>query len=183
VYGCELALYRLPKYLPVRSFSLEYIMQMVNSYDIHLVATKKNQQLIIKTQIGRFICNNRSTREEEDNILKHMRFTQSSNWSYDPFVVISELRAKQRITPYAHILKPEVEKYMNYTERQENTLLETKEQPPPVTTSHTNTPQKKTNKRERKDVSPSITKVSFEEFQVYRKRAKNIHASDFLKEG
>jgi len=89
VYGCDLPPYRLPKYLPVRIFSLEYIRQMVNSDDIHFVAVKKKQQLRIKTQIGCFICNNRSRGEEVDNILKHMRFTQSSNWSYDPFGVIS----------------------------------------------------------------------------------------------
>jgi hypothetical protein len=183
VYGCELPPYRFPKYLPVRIFSLEYIRQMVNSDDIHFVAAKKKQQLRIKTQIGPFICNNRSTGEEADNLLKQMRFTQSSTWAYDPFGVISELRVKQRSTPYAHTQKPEVEKYMNQTEWQENTLLETEEQPAPVIASHTNTPQKKAEKRSRKEVSPSVTEVSAEDFQVYRKRAKTSHAPDLLKEG
>jgi hypothetical protein len=167
----------------VRIFSLEYIRQMVNSDDIHFVAVKKKQQLRIKTQIGPFICNNRAAGEEADNLLKQMSFTQSFTWTYDPFGVISELRVKQRSTPYAHIQKPEVEKYMNQTEWQENTLLETEEQPPPVTASHTNTPQMKTEKRERKEVSPSVTEVSAEDFQVYRKRAKTSHAPDLLKEG
>jgi hypothetical protein len=36
---------------------------------------------------------------------------------------------------------------MNQTKWQENTLLETEEQPTPVTASHTNTPQMKTYKR------------------------------------
>jgi hypothetical protein len=58
VYGCELPPYKLPKFLPVRIFSLEYIRQMINSDDIHFVAFKKKQQLRIKGQIGSFICNN-----------------------------------------------------------------------------------------------------------------------------
>ena len=42
VYGCELAPYNMPKYLPVRIFSLEYIRQIINSDDIHFVSLKKN---------------------------------------------------------------------------------------------------------------------------------------------
>jgi hypothetical protein len=112
-----------------------------------------------------------------------MRFTQSSTWSYDPFGVISELKVKQRSTPYSHTQKPEVEKYMNQIEWKEDTLLETEEELALVTASHTNTPQKKKDKRERKEVSPLVTEVSAEDFQVHRKRAKNIHAPHMLKEG
>jgi hypothetical protein len=43
VYGCELSPYKLTKYLPVRIFALEYIHQMINSYDIHFVSLKKKQ--------------------------------------------------------------------------------------------------------------------------------------------
>jgi hypothetical protein len=57
VYGCELAQYKFPKYLPVRIFSLEYIRQMINSDDIHFVSLKKKQQLRIKGKIGSFIHN------------------------------------------------------------------------------------------------------------------------------
>jgi len=41
VYGCKLALYKLPKYLPIRIFSLEYIRQMINSDYIHFVSLNK----------------------------------------------------------------------------------------------------------------------------------------------
>jgi hypothetical protein len=74
VYGCELAPYKLPKYLPIRIFSLEYIRQMINSDDIHFVAFKKKQQLRIKGQIGYFICNNRAAGEEANKLLKEMKF-------------------------------------------------------------------------------------------------------------
>jgi hypothetical protein len=79
---------------------------MVNSDEIHFVATKKKHQLKIKIQIGPFICNNRSAGEEADNLLKYVRFTQSYTWSYDSFGVISELRVKQRSTTYAHTKNP-----------------------------------------------------------------------------
>jgi hypothetical protein len=51
IYGCELAPYKLPKYLPVRIFTLEYISQMMNSDNIHFASLKKKQQLRIKGQI------------------------------------------------------------------------------------------------------------------------------------
>jgi hypothetical protein len=41
VYGCDLAPYKLPKYFPVRIFSLEYIRQIMNSDDIHFISLKK----------------------------------------------------------------------------------------------------------------------------------------------
>jgi hypothetical protein len=42
VFGCELAPYKLPKYVSVRIFALEYIRQIMNSDDIHFVSLKKN---------------------------------------------------------------------------------------------------------------------------------------------
>jgi hypothetical protein len=43
VYGCELAPYKLTKYLPMRIFSLDYIRKMINSDGIHFVSLKKKQ--------------------------------------------------------------------------------------------------------------------------------------------
>ena len=43
VYGCELASYKLPRYIPVRVFALEYIRQIMNSDDVHFVSLKKKQ--------------------------------------------------------------------------------------------------------------------------------------------
>ena len=57
IFGCELAPYKLPRYVPVRVFALEYIRHIMNSDDIHFVSLKKKQQLRIKGQIGPFICN------------------------------------------------------------------------------------------------------------------------------
>jgi hypothetical protein len=41
VYGCEMPPYKLPRYLPVRIFALEYIRQIINSEDIHCVSFNK----------------------------------------------------------------------------------------------------------------------------------------------
>jgi hypothetical protein len=48
VYGCELAPYKLPRYMSVIIFALEYIRQIMNSDDVHFVSLKNKQQLWIK---------------------------------------------------------------------------------------------------------------------------------------
>jgi len=57
IYGCELAPYKLPKYLPMSLFALEYYRQIINSNEVHFVKSKKKAQLRIKDQLGPFICN------------------------------------------------------------------------------------------------------------------------------
>jgi hypothetical protein len=103
VYGCELAPYKLPKYVPVRIFSLEYIRQMINSDDIHFVSLKKKQQMRIKGKIGPFICNSRAVGEEANKLLKEMKFNTSFTWHYDPSGIIAEMRIqKQKFTLCSH---------------------------------------------------------------------------------
>jgi hypothetical protein len=123
VYGCELAPYKLPRYLPVRIFSLEYIRQMINSDDIHFVSLKKKQKFKLKGQIGCFICNSRDT-GEADRLLREMNFEVSFLWNYDPCGIISEMRVKNKNVPYVHTPKPELEKFANQTEWEPNTLVE-----------------------------------------------------------
>jgi hypothetical protein len=113
---------------------------MINSNEIHFVATKKKSQFRIKTQIGPFICNNREAGEEADLLLKQMNFPIRFTWSYDPFGIIYEMRTKQKTTPYMRTQRPEIEKYMNKAEWAENTLQEEEEQTLSTTTSQTITP-------------------------------------------
>ena len=70
IYGCELAPYKLPKFLPTRIYSLQYIRQMLNVDEVHFVSPKKKSQVRIKTQIGPFICNIRTTGEEANKLPK-----------------------------------------------------------------------------------------------------------------
>jgi len=60
--------------------------------------------------------------------------------------------------------------------------LETEDKPSLANISHTNTPQVKVEKRARKEISPSVAKVSAEDFQVYEKRTKTSHMLGRLRE-
>jgi hypothetical protein len=135
-----LAPYKLPKYLPVRFVSLEYIRQMINSYDIHFVSLKKKKQLRIKGQIRSFICNNRGIREEADRLLKEMKLFMSFTWYYDPCRIISKMRIKNKNISYVHESRLEVQKFANQTGWEPTTLVEIEQQDPPVTISKTTTP-------------------------------------------
>jgi hypothetical protein len=98
---------------------------MVNSYDIHFVSLKKKNQMRIKGQVGPFIRNSRVVGEEVDKLLKEIKFKTSFIWCYDPSGIIAEMRSKNKSSPYAHTLKPEIEKYVNQTEWEANTLVDT----------------------------------------------------------
>lgn len=114
VYGYELAPCKLPKFLPMRIFALQYIRQMISADEIHFVAANKKSQFKIKSQIGPFICNTRVAGEEADRRLREMNFTHSLTWSYDPWGIISKKRVENS-TAYIHTQRPEIEQYMNQT--------------------------------------------------------------------
>jgi hypothetical protein len=140
VYGCELSPYKLPKYFSVRIFTLEYIRQIINSDDTHFVSLKKKQQIKIKGKIGSFICNSRAVGEEGDKILREMKCETSFLWHYDPCGIISEMRVKNTNISYVHTPKPEIEKFVNQTKWEVNTLEEVEQQYPSVIISQTTTP-------------------------------------------
>ena len=151
---------------------------MINSDDIHFVAFKKKRQLKIRGQIGYFICNNGAAGEEANKLLKEMNFSLSFPWHYDPYGIIAKTRLKNIISPYAHVPKPEIEKFMNQTEWEENIMIDIEQQFSPANISQTITPQVPVEKRPRKEVSPSVTEVSAEDFHIYRKRPKTSHTPD-----
>jgi hypothetical protein len=107
-----------------------------------------------------------------------MKFDISFPWHYDPCGVIAEMRFRNKSCPYAHVPKPEIEKFMNQSKWEVNTLEEAEQQSPPAIISQTTTPQVPKEKRPRKDISPSITEVSAKDFQVYKKRPKTSHTTD-----
>jgi hypothetical protein len=172
VFGCDLAPYKLPKYVLVRIFSLEYIRQIMNSDDIHFVSLKKKQQLRIKGQIGSFICNSHGAGEESDRMLREMKFFLSFPWHYDPCGIISEMRVKNKNILYVHESKPKIEKFANQIVWVPDTLIEVEQQVPPTTVPPTTMPQVPKEKRPRQESSPPVTKVSSEEFQLHTKRPK-----------
>ena len=80
VYACQLTPYKLPKYLPMRIFSLEYIRKIINSDDVNFLSARKKTQFKIKNQLGPFICNNREAGEEAEKCLQEMKFSSSFMW-------------------------------------------------------------------------------------------------------
>jgi hypothetical protein len=115
---------------------------------------------------------------KQTRLLKEMKFFVSFAWHYDPRRIISEMRVKNKNIPYVYTSRPEIEKFVNQTEWEPNTLVETEQQDLSVIVSQTTTPQAPKEKRPRQDVSPSVTEVSFEEFQLHTKRPKTSPAPD-----
>lgn len=69
IYCCELAPYKISRYLPMRLFTLEYYKKIINSDDVQFVKAKKKAQLQIKDQLGPFVCNNRKAGRVAEQIL------------------------------------------------------------------------------------------------------------------
>lgn len=122
VYGCKLPPYKLPKYLAIINFALEYIRQRLNADEIHFVAAKKKSQFKLKSQVGTFFYNTRVAGEEADRLLKKMKFGLSFTQSYDPMGVISRLRVENEFTAYHHTTRHEIKQYKNQSKWKENTL-------------------------------------------------------------
>jgi len=112
IYGCELGPYKLPRYLPMRLFSLENYRQMINSDEVHFVKAKKKAQLRIKDQLGPFVYS-REARREVEEILQRLKLKQYFIWRYDPFDFLYSRRKKKKLSPYIHHMIPKIEKYAN----------------------------------------------------------------------
>jgi len=67
------------------------------------------------------------TGKEADLLLKQLNFKLSFTWSYDPFGMISKPIVEQKVTPCMHTPCPEIEKYVNRDQWEENTLQEVEE--------------------------------------------------------
>ena len=85
------------------------------------------------------------------------------------------MRVKNKNEQYAHTLKMEIEKYVNQTQWEENTLEDTENQSSLILTSQTATRPVPKEKRPRKDTSLLVTEVSSKDFHLYSKTPKTIH--------
>lgn len=86
-----------------------------------------------------------------------MKFSLSFTWSYDPYGIILKLIVENKITPYIHTSRPEIEKYANQLEWTENTLQEAEEQLFSTSSLYTPTSQEKSSKRQREEWLSSTT--------------------------
>ena len=119
-----LAPYKLPRYLPMRLFALEYYRQIINAYEINFVNAKKKANFEIKYQLGPFICNSREVGQEADLILHRMKFQRNFVWRYDPLEFIKKKIQKVKLGPFIHHPIPKIEAYENQTEWVEGTLVD-----------------------------------------------------------
>jgi hypothetical protein len=107
-------------------------------------------------------------------MLRAMKLFMSFPWHYDMCGIISEMRLKNKNIPYVHESRPEVEKFVNQTAWEPNTLIEVEQQDPPATVSQTTMPQVPNEKRPRKDLSLPVIEVSSKEFQLHTKRPNTV---------
>lgn len=119
-----LAPYKLPKYLPMRLFALEYYRQITSADEKNFVNAKKKANFKIKDQLGPFICNSREGGQQVDAILQSMKFQKSFVWRYDPLEFIPKKRKKVKLAPFIHHPIPEIEAYANQSEWVEGTLID-----------------------------------------------------------
>jgi len=126
MYGCELCPFKLPMYVPMRLFALEYFSQIINPDLVHFCGAKKNAQLRIKNQLGPFVINNKDAWREAEIILEdHLRIRKSFTWvPYDPNSFICDKRTKNKLSSYIHHRIPEIEQFANLNEWVEMTLIE-----------------------------------------------------------
>ena len=126
VYGCELCPYKLPKYVPMRLFALEYYRQLIQSDLTDFHSSKKKAHLKFKHQLGPFIMNKKEGWEDADLILEDKyKLSYSFRWvPYDPQGFITARRTKYRLLGYRHCQYPHIERYANQQEWQQGTLVE-----------------------------------------------------------
>jgi hypothetical protein len=106
--------------------------------------------------------------------LKGMNFSTSFIWRYDLHGIISDMRVKNKNTPYTHEPKPDIEKFANQAVWLPDTLLDLEQQAPSTSALPATTPQVLKEKRPRQESSPPVTEVSSEEFHIHSKKPKTV---------
>ena len=124
IFGTNLLPYKLPRFLIIRFFSLEYLRQVLNVDAIHFMASRKNTQFKLKNKIGPFIVNNRDAEKEIEKILSELKFQVIFPCNYDPQGILNSIRVKNKLPPFIHEPKPDIENFSNQTKWEENTLVD-----------------------------------------------------------
>jgi len=126
IYGCELCPYKLPGYVPMRLFALEYFRKLINVDLTHFHSAKKKAQLRIKTQLGPYIIHENESWQDAEKILEQYLKLKKSFWwvPYDPNSFISDRMVRNKLGAYMHHRIPEIEKFSNQDEWVEGTLIE-----------------------------------------------------------
>ena len=126
IYGCELCPYRLPKYVPMRLFALEYYRQLIKSDLTHFHSAKKKANLKFRDHLGPFVMNKKDGWQEADQILGQQLKLKRSFWwvPYDPEGFISARRVKYRLLAYKHCPIPQIQHFSNQDEWVPGSIVE-----------------------------------------------------------
>jgi len=125
IYGCELRPYKLPRFVPMRLFALEYFRQFGNADQVHFAGKGKRAQLKVRNQLGHFILNRREGWKEADRMLEGLGLKQSFLWKpYDPNNFISLRRQKCKLSSYEHESMFHILRHANQPKWRRNTLEE-----------------------------------------------------------
>ena len=82
LYGAEIEPYRLPIFVPVRLFALEFIRQSLNVDKIHFVPMNKGHLFKFPMSVGPFIVNMRQAANEANKMLQNMHFLLGEKWGH-----------------------------------------------------------------------------------------------------
>ena len=126
IYGCELCPYKLPNYVPMRLFALEYFRQFISLDLTHFYEAKKKAQLKLRNQLGPLIINKKEGWKDAKKILSEQLKLKRSFWwvPYDPKGFIHDRKTKYRLSGYEHCRIPDIQQYANQDEWVEGTLVE-----------------------------------------------------------
>ena len=84
IFRSNLLPYKLPRYMSMRIFALQYLIQILNYDSINFMAARKKTQFKLKNQIGPFIINHREAEKKIIKRLAEFKFQESFPWNYDP---------------------------------------------------------------------------------------------------
>ena len=70
LYGVSIEPYRLPTFVPMRFFALEFIRQSLNVDQVHFLPMKKGLMYKLPMNVGPFVVNTRQAFDEVSKILE-----------------------------------------------------------------------------------------------------------------
>lgn len=113
LYGASSSPYRLPKFVPMRLFALEFIRQSLKVDQVHFVPMKKCYFFKLRKAMGPFIVNTRQVAQEVERLLNDMCLLQVVEWAYDAHQIISKRRLENGYSTFVHESRLETEKLAN----------------------------------------------------------------------
>ena len=113
MYGSEVKPFKLPSFLTMSVFYLEFIRQSLNVDDIHFIPRRKRTNFKPKREVGPFIVVNRLALQFVEAMLQGLGLELGESWQYDPLGVINAKRLQFEITGYEYQSRPDPKQNMN----------------------------------------------------------------------